>query len=428
MKPNFQLIVIIVFITLAIVGVLVFSGAIPLGEDNSELGQGTVVLWGTVRGDLIAGMLEDFNTANPTYLVQYVQKNKDTFDRDLLEALATGTGPDMFFLPDDLAYHYSNKIFPIPYSSFSEASFKGAFASAGEVFLTGSGILALPLTIDPMVMYYNRTMLDASGVVYPPNTWTDLIEVTPKLTQKDEANQISKSAVALGHFSNVNHAKDILVTLFMQSGNPIVAEQGGTFVSKLYDIGRDLGPFLKFYTDFADPTNGVYSWNKSFPSSVDAFSREELAFYFGYGSELPDLVNRNPNQNFLMAPMPQVKDSNLRATKANVMGIAISRFSRNLNTTFIAANAMATSNFASILAGVLNTAPARRDLLSVKQTDSYKPILYSSALYSRSWLDPKESDTDTIFRGMIDSVLANNSSPSDAVKDASSKLGLMLTR
>ena len=32
MKPNFQLIIIVVFIAAAILGVLVFSGAIPIGE------------------------------------------------------------------------------------------------------------------------------------------------------------------------------------------------------------------------------------------------------------------------------------------------------------------------------------------------------------------------------------------------------------
>ena len=55
MKGNFfQIIIIIAFIALAIVGLLVFSGAIPLGNSNEEGGQGTVVLWGTARSDLLA--------------------------------------------------------------------------------------------------------------------------------------------------------------------------------------------------------------------------------------------------------------------------------------------------------------------------------------------------------------------------------------
>src|SRR3989338_6238755 len=106
MKVNFQLIILIIFVVAAVVGVLVFSGAIPLGGSDTEGGLGTVVLWGTVPNSAIAGAIDDFNKANPSFIVKYVQKSSETFDQNLLEALAAGTGPDMFFLPDNLAFHY----------------------------------------------------------------------------------------------------------------------------------------------------------------------------------------------------------------------------------------------------------------------------------------------------------------------------------
>jgi len=234
MKGNFQLIITIVFIIAAILGVLVFAGVIPLGGDsNNAGGQGTVVLWGTINQMAIAGPLENFNRANPTFIVKYEQKSADSFDQDLLEALAGGVGPDMFFLPSNLAFHYANKIFTIPYQSYPLASFKNNFAGAGEVFLTSKGILAFPLSIDPLVMYYNRSILDSNGVIYPPAFWDDLINLVPKLTKKDDSNKIIKSAVALGHFSNIVYAKDILSALFMQTGNGIITEKDGTFSSSL---------------------------------------------------------------------------------------------------------------------------------------------------------------------------------------------------
>ena len=50
MKGNFQIIILVVFIAAAILGVFVFSGAIPLGNQGNNTGaQGTVVLWGTVK-------------------------------------------------------------------------------------------------------------------------------------------------------------------------------------------------------------------------------------------------------------------------------------------------------------------------------------------------------------------------------------------
>lgn len=429
MKPNFQLIIIIVFIVAAVAGVLVFSGAIPIGN-NTEGALGTVTVWGTVPSQSLTVSLEEFNQANPSYKVVYVQKSVGSFDQDLLEALASGAGPDLFFLPDNLAYHYADKIFTIPYSSYPVSAFKNNFAGAGEVFLTSKGILAFPITIDPLVMYYNRSILDANSIVYPPTTWEELAQMVPTLTKKDEANKISQSSVALGHFSNVNNAKDIVSALFMQAGNPIIKETDGKFEETLdVSVGNfNLPSILRFYTDFADPNHPAYSWNKSFGNSSEVFSREELAFYFGFSSELESLVNRNPNQNFFVAPLPQIKDSKSKVTSARVTGLAVSKFSKNFTTAFTAATAMSTSNFASKYATSRNIAPARRDLLAVKPTDAFSPVFYNSALFARSWLDPSVEDTDSIWAGMINAVLSNAMTTDNAIQDAGSKLSLLLLK
>lgn len=431
MKGNFQIILVVVFMAAAIFGILVFAGIIKIGNDNNQEGsQGTVILWGTQKSQTISQALEDFNKANPAFIVKYVQKYPETFDNDLLEALASGTGPDMFFMSNDLIYKYNNKIYTIPYASYPLASFKNNFARAGEVFLTSKGMLAFPIAIDPLVMYYNRSILDTNNIIYPPTTWSDFENLVSIITKKDDSSKITQSAVAMGQFSNVLHAKDILVTLFMQLGNPIVSEKDGAFFSVLdaNSAKYDLSSVLKFYTDFTNPQNNLYSWNKSLKNSQNEFSAENLAFYFGFASELTSLINKNPNQNFMTAPMPQIKNSNSKLTYANVTGIAISSFSKNFNTAFTATSLMATGDFALNYAKVISTAPARRDLLSIKQTDAFFPTFYSSALFASSWLDPSTEDTDTIFRKMIDGVLSNNMTPSEAIKDADAKLNILFAK
>lgn len=433
MKFNFQIVFIMLFILFATLGVLVFSGAIPLGNNKDAPGSlGTVVLLGTVKSNIMSPLLENFNAVNPTFVLKYEQKDPDTFDQDLLEALANGAGPDLILTSEGLAFHYRNKIFSIPYGSYPLASYKNNFASASEVFLTSSGILAFPITVDPLMMYYNRSILDANGVVYPPVSWEDLTSLVPKLTEKDESGKIIKSTVAMGHFSNVTNAKDILAALFMQAGSSIVAEQGdGTFKSSFNNLNGqdgDLSPILKFYTSFADPNQSVYSWNKSLPNSIDAFSRGDVAFYFGFASELSSLINRNPNQNLGVASFPQMKNAGFKSTGAHVMGVAILASSRNFNTAFTAANLLANSSFASGFATATSTMPARRDLLAVIQQDSYSPILYSSALYARSWLDPSPSGTNNIFRSMIEGALSNSMTITSAISDAGSKLDFLLLK
>ena len=430
MNKKFQLIILVVFIATAILGLFVFSGAIPLGKQGSDnVPQGTVVLWGTVKSGDISKPLEDFNRINiNAFSVVYEEKSPDTFDSDLLEALASGAGPDMFFISDDLAYKYSNKIYTIPYTSFSTNTFKNNFVGAGEVFLTSKGVLAFPLSVDPLMMYYDRSILDASGVAYPPTYWDELVNLVPILNKKNEQGLLTRSTVAMGQFSNILNAKDILASLFLQSGNTIVAEKSGTFTSMLNDTasGGNSSDALKFYTDFADPLSPSYSWNKGFANSRDAFSRGEVAFYFGFASEFEELVNKNPNQDFGVVSIPQVKGRNSKLTYGHTTGIAISSFSKNFNTAFTAAGLMTKGDFASKLSTALGIAPARRDLISITPTDAYLPTFYASAFFAKSWLDPSEKGTNDIWKGMIEKVLSNSLSADQSINDASAKLSLLL--
>jgi multiple sugar transport system substrate-binding protein len=429
MKGNFQIIILVVFIAAAILGVLVFSGAIPIGKTGAG-SLGTVVLWGTVPAQVMNAPITAFNTANTEFTIKYEEHSPDTFNQDLLEALADGTGPDLFFLPDNLTYQYSNRIFTIPFSSYPLANFENTFAGAGNVFLNDKGIMAFPMTIDPLMMYYNRSILDANGIVYPPATWDDLASLAPTLTQKDNTNTITESAVALGDFSNVTNAKDILATLFMQTGNPIVKEIGGIFNSTLGSSIQtyNLPATLQFYTNFENPNNSTYSWNKSFSNSTDIFSAGNLAFYFGFASELQSLVNTNPNEDFFVAGVPQIKGSSTKLTVGHVTGLAISAFSKNFDAAFKAASLMSTGTFASDFATATNIPPARRDLLAIKPADAYSPIFYDSALYARSWLDPSPTDTSNIFSAMVNAVLSNSAPALQAIEDADSKLNLLLLK
>lgn len=431
MKEYFQVILLVIFIFGGIFGLLAFSGVIPLGEDTGENGaKGSVVLWGTYSSSAVLPALNDFNNFHTDFNVSYVQKSPETFDRDLLEALASGVGPDMFFMPNDLILSYRNKILSIPYTSIPQAAFRNSFASAGDVFLTGAGILAMPIAIDPLVMYYNRSMLNSKGLINPPVYWDEVAAVVPALTEKDQDNRISRSAVALGQFANVTNAKDILSAMFMQTGNPIVTEKDGVLISTLntYSNQYNLGSVLEFFTNFTNPSRAEYTWNRSFPNSQTAFSGESVAVYFGFGSELPVLRARNPNQDFLVSSFPQIRGASSKFTGAKVVGIAVSAFSKNLNTAFVAANLLATENFARTFSQAAGLVPAKKDFLAQPPTDSFYPVFYNSALFARGWLDPGNQETNVIFGSMVEKVLANLLSPSEAIRDADSRLLLLLSR
>lgn len=428
---NFQIISLVIFGIFAVFGLLVFSGTISIGDTDQNKPKGTVTLWGTYNKGSIENLIDDFNARNQDFEVKYAQKDSATFAQDLLEAIASGTGPDMFFLPDDLALQYANKIYTIPYASYPVASYKGAFAGAGEVFLTSKGILAFPIVIDPMVMYYNKNILDSNSIAYPPADWEEFTDQAVKITKKNADKQILNSAVGFGQYTNITGAKDILATLFMQIGNNIVKETNGVFGSVLNQQISKFGTpenVVSFYISFADPSKTNYVWNKSFPNSREYFISDSSAFYFGHASELSLLVNKNPNLNFSLTSVPQIKGSNLKTTSAHTTGIAVTSFSKNLNSALTVAGLMATTDFADKFAKAVGGAPARRDLLATVPADEFSSTIYSSALFSRSWLDPSARDTDNIFRAMIEGAFSNNRSPKDVLEEASGRIELLLRK
>lgn len=435
-KSNFQLIVVIIFLAAALFAVFVFSGTINIGKQKqSESLKGSLTVWGTYDDDLMEPIFRTFNNTYSDLTLDYVQKSENIFDEELLDAIAEGSGPDIFFLSDEMAFNYMNKLYKIQYANYPVANFSNLFSSAGGVFMTNQGILALPLSVDPLMMYYNKGLLDSAGVVYPPSYWSEFTDLVPSLTKQEEGGtEITQSAVALGQYANVYNAKDILVSLFMQAGSPISKQSGSIYRSALLDTSASsdsdklLGAILSFYTAFADPANELYSWNRSFGLSSDEFVASRSALYFGFGSELYSISDKNPNLNFAVAPIPQIENSTVKSTKGRVVGAGVSLFSKNVNLANTVVSILVNSDFASDFAKATGTVPARRDLLSTPPSDLYSPVLYSSALYSKSWLDPAPTASDSVFKSMVEDVLSNSASAEQSVVNASSKLDFLLLR
>lgn len=435
MKGNsFQTIVLVIFGVLGVLAVLIFSGAIPIGKKSSQsTAQGSVTLWGTFKRDQVIQIFEEFNRVNKTYIVNYIEKNPVTLETDLVEAIASGVGPDVVIISQEQILSLQNKLYHIAYQSFPERTYRDTYVTESGLYLLPDGIVALPLTIDPMIMYYNKNLFEAAGITQAPKTWDDVSDDVKLLTKKDERGNVIQSGIALGTFTNINNAKDILATLIMQTGNPIAVFDGKTARSTLVDKPKvesapSTSTALDFYNQFSNPLSNLYSWTKSHPNSRDAFLGEKLAIYLGYASELPLISAKNPNLNFDIARFPQVKDSTSLVTFGNMYGVAIVKSTKNFNTAFTAASAISGQDFEQKLVKALlekaPIAPARRDLLATPPANLYGPVLYNSALIARGWLDLGDSVTNPIFSDMIEDVVKGVSNTSESIYKASNRYNL----
>ncbi|MSR87562.1 MAG: extracellular solute-binding protein [Candidatus Zambryskibacteria bacterium] len=425
---KFQLILLTVFGFFIIVAVMVF--AIYRGAGSV---QATVTVWGSIANNDFDTFLNNAGfSQDKTLTISYVEKSVESLEADFTEALAAGSGPDIIILSQDKFWKNKNKLIAIPYSSLGEKDFKDTFVQAGEVFLTAEGIYALPISIDPMVLYYNRDLLSTAGIAKPLSFWDEIYKQTLNLSKRDAAGNLIKSAVAMGETKNIDHFKDILSLLFLQAGTPITAIVGSELRSTLTDNFNlpinPAGSALDFYAEFANPTKTYHSWNRTMPEAQTRFTSGDLAYYLGFASEVTALRGKSPTLNFSVASVPQSRVAGRAITFAHIEGMAISRGSKNPTAAFLAVSKIILPENASLLSQILGLPPVRRDLLGVRPTDSIFPVFYDAALQSKVWLDPDDEGTDQIFRDMIDTITSGRARTSEIVNKASEKLDNLINK
>lgn len=435
---NFQTILVAIFLAFFLFAVLIFSGVIKIGGKSSTTGLGgKVAIWGTFPSKNLTDTFDSVEGENKNLNITYTQKDKATYQQELVEAFANGKGPDLFIVTPDMIQRNTNFIYKIPYASFPEKAFRDTFIDGADIFIDSEGIVGFPLVVDPIVLYYNKDILSNEGIVSPLKTWDELFTLNSILTKRDNGGTISQSMIALGQYGNVNNAKDILATLLIQNGNPLVTretdDKGIVYVSMLNSNPqrlsvRPLDSVIQFFTEFSNPSNTAYSWNRSLPNSLDMFTSGKLAFYIGRASELFNIQEVNPNLSFDVTGIPQIKSATTKRTYGDIYGVVVNKKSANPTSALGVASAMSAGDNAKALSVATSLPPVSRALLTNKPTDPYLFTFFNSALISRSWLDPDKTKTDLMFKDLIENILSSNLSVNEAIGKAQGQLELMLKK
>lgn len=432
---NFQTIFTAIFLAFFVFGVLVFSGIIPLGNSsNPNAPVGTVTIWGTFPSLSMSKVVEEINSSNENLIIKYVQRSKDSYQQDLIEAMASGTGPDLFFISPDMVVKNKKFIYPMPYASYPEKSFTSNFIDGAKVFLAKEGIVAFPVVSDPLVLYYNKELLTNAGIAKPPVYWDELFEINKALTKKTNDGIISQSMIALGSFDNINNAKDIMTLLLIGSGDPIIESNRADGVLSV--VVNEKTPFtlspvetaLGFFNEFSNVNNQAYSWNRSLPDSREMFTNGKLAFYIGRSSELFEIEAVNPNLSFDVTNVLQTRNTNLKRTNGPIYALATSNRSTNVAGAMGVAGMLSSSAIAKEIATSLSIPPAQKDALNENPPDPYVYTFYKSAIYLYPWLDPDTKITDNIFRDLHQNLISNKLSSADAVNKLQSQMELLIRK
>lgn len=299
------------------------------GGDPSENYQIELEVWGTFDdSDAYQEIFTQYRDLNPHIKnITYRKLPVESYQQDLLEALAAGNGPDIFMIRNSWLGDFSDKMVPVPEGMIPEKNYREAFPDvvADDFFGSDGAIYGVPISVDSLALYYNKDIFNANGIARPPATWEEVEQLVPRLTQIDNFGTINQSAIALGTAQNINRSTDILIALFYQKGSPLTKADT---TPELTDEKSQAA--LQFYNQFANIRSPLYTWNQNQHYSLDAFYEGNLAMMINYSWQYPTLKQKNAKLNVGIAPLPQFASST-PVNQANYWGYGVAK-----NKTYVA--------------------------------------------------------------------------------------------
>ncbi|MFA4831105.1 MAG: extracellular solute-binding protein [Patescibacteria group bacterium] len=278
----------------------------------------------------------EYKKIRPYVTVNVRQVRQGEFDNLFVNALADDVGPDIASIHIYDLGKYQNRLAVMPPAvTVANIYVKGEYvketiveqsieampslsniqrdfvsAVQGDIIMDG-GVYGLPLAFDTLAIYYNRDLLDKAGIPEPPATWDEFLDAVKKTTKFNKDGDIIQSGVAMGVGNNISNAFDILSLLMLQ--NRVTMAQGKTIT---FAAGLNRGAAnhptlqaLRFYTDFAQPTKDVYSWNEDLDDALTEFLLGKSVFYLGFAYDRARIRSRAPWMNLEVISAPQLNES-----------------------------------------------------------------------------------------------------------------------
>ncbi len=431
-----QIIMVSAIVVIILLLVSVFFGILP-GSRQTKPPQVTLEFWG-LFDDLAVWqpIFDAYNKNNKNVSFNYVQMNPDTYEQDLVEALASGKTLDIIMFRSSWLAKHGNKISPLSETLMTLRNFQETFPDVATVDFVRQPtdkIYALPVWTDVLAMFYNKDLFNTAGIAMPPKTWDDFIKAVQKLSAKDKSGNLTKSGAAIGTANNVNNASDILSLLMLQAGAKMIGDDGteATFDRSIIVGNSTYKPgesALRFYTDFANPKFDAYTWNDKLPNSFDTFTSGQTAIIFDYAINIPRIKQKAPNLRLGIAPIPQLVDATKAVHYADFWGYSVPLASQNKDAAWNFLVFLTTKDINKYFSNIVSRPGSRRDVIGEGQADPNIGVFSEGILAAINWYRVDPPAIDNIFKDMINSVVLGGIKPADALSDAAAKITFLMRK
>jgi multiple sugar transport system substrate-binding protein len=430
----------IIIIGAAVLFVLIGGVIFFMNIRSNAGGQSSLKLtiWGTDNQQAMNDVIQSY--AGPgsgtSAQITYTQIDPSQYQSKLLSALAAGTGPDIFEIPNRDLAQWQSVATPIPATlatTFSQVTLQSDFPDVvSQDFVSGGDIYALPLSIDTLAMIYNKDLFNTAGIATVPATWEGLQADLPALRVVNAQGQITQAALALGGSEmSIPNAPDIIFLLMMQNGAQMTSADGTsvTFASGSNSTavggGSDTSGLnaFNYYLQFANAADSNYTWNDGMGTALTSFTQGKTAVIFDYSSALATIKAQAPFLNYGVAAMPQPAAATVAANYAKYNGLAVSRSSANIASAWsFIINLTTSAADENIYTKAVGAPPALRSVIATDLTDPSLAVFASQALTAKSWHESNSEQIDSLMNTAIQNVLNGDADSTTALKQAQSAI------
>ena len=413
--------------------------------------------------DTFDDIIAAYRALHPNIQIEYRKLRPEEYERELLNAFAEDRGPDIFSVHNTWTRGYQSKLLPLPaQTTVPTREIQGTIKKEAVTVLrtkpsitlrqlrndyidavyadvviptpdekkpeeVTDRVYGLPLSVDSLVLYFNRDLLNAAKIATPPRTWSEFQQTVKRLTRLDNRGNIIQAGAALGSGRNVERAFDILSLLMMQNGAKMTDESGfAAFQTLPRELaGRPAPPgeeALIFYTDFANPGKEVYTWNTLMASSFESFVNGKAAMFLGYSYHLPLIRARAPKLNLGISGAPQI-EGNPEINYANFWVEGVSRKTKNPNEAWDFVQFAASPEQVKKYLTKSRRPTALRALITSELDDEDLGVFANQTLTAQSWYRGKDAaSAERAFVDMIESVVSGALPAREAIRFTAEKV------
>lgn len=398
----------IIVCTLA--AVFLLAGCFHTKPDSKRV---DLTFYGLDDSDAWSDIISAYQKKYSNVHIKYKKWNDaEQFEDLLVNEIAEGEGPDIFYLKSTWLPRHTKKIVPLESKQFASKQFSETFVNvAAEDFIQPSPsdgqkkIYALPLYVDTLALYYNKKHFEQKVPERgkPGQTWEAIKEDAAKFREQDSEGKLVRGEIALGRADTISLTADILYNLFLQAG---VTFYDSSF--QKVDLPGEAEKQFDYFVSFAGPQNKNFSWNTDVATigqslgplpaknEVEAFLAGKVSAIFGYSdlyyrleTELKNVRSRLFSDvsigDIALTPSLQMStESEDFKVWANYYGLAVSRNSKNAKSAWDFIQFATSKTSAQSYHKATKRPAARRDLIEEQKKEPITDIFISQVGYAGS--------------------------------------------